>query len=137
MIQRQQIQKYLHTDAPGLMTEVLCSDTPLVNGRAPWAEMCSAPKPGRLLPKFSCSVHGTVWLAFHTDLQLPWPLISRRTGYEKARQSWKMDSPSVSRSSHRMLLATAPAQSQRTTVEHLSSGITWTLCCSSYTDTNT
>lgn len=137
MIQRQQIQKYLHTDAPGLMIEVLCADTPLVNGRAPWAEMCSAPKLARLPPELSCSVHGTVWLAFHTDLQLPWLLIGHRTGYEKAGQSWEMDTPSVSRSSHQMLLATAPAQSQRTTVEHLSSGITWALCCSSYTDTNT
>lgn len=116
--------KLFNTDAPRLMIEALCTDIPLVNGRAHGAEMCSAPQTSHPPPKLSCSVHDTVWLAFHTDLQLPWLRISCRTGYEKAGQCWEMDAPSVSLSSNRMFLATAPLQSQRTTVEHLSSGIT-------------
>lgn len=55
MIQRQQIQNYLNTDAPWLMIEALCTDIPLVNGRAPGAEMCSAPQTS--LPSIRARLH--------------------------------------------------------------------------------
>lgn len=96
---RQQRQKYLHTDAPWLLIGALRTGYTTCKRRAHWAEMYSAPQTSYLPPELSCSMHGTVWLAFHTDLQLPWVLTSHRIGYEKAGQCWEIDAPSVSHSS--------------------------------------